>query len=65
MSASIGDMELVISLWHDGLTANSLVLGLCRNDIEKLACYLKYITGLADKNDAAVQKMIAAGEMYE
>lgn len=58
-------MELVISFWHDGLTANRLVLGLCQNDIEKLACYLKYITGQTDNNDVTVQKMIAAGEMYE
>ena len=33
--------------------------------MEKLEYYLKYITRLTDKTDAAVQKMIAAGEMYE
>lgn len=58
-------MELVISFWHDGLTANRLVLGFGQDDMEKLECYLKYIIGLVNEDDPMVQKMMANGEMYE
>ena len=58
-------MELVISFWHNGLTANRLIMGFVQADMEKLECYLKYIIGIINKDDAMVQKMIADGEMYE
>ena len=58
-------MELVISFWHNGLTANRLIMGFVQADMEKLECYLKYIIGIINEDDAMVRKMMADGEMYE
>ena len=60
------DMELVVSFWGNGVvSANRMLLTFDRPDLEKLECYLKYITGLIRRDDAMVQKMMANGEMYE
>ena len=58
-------MELVISFWHNGLTANRLIMRFVQADMEKLECYLKYIIGIINEDDATVQKMMADGEMYK
>ena len=60
------DMELVVSFWGNGIvSANRMSLTFERSNLEKLECYLKYITGSIHNDDAMVQKMMADGEMYE
>lgn len=38
------DLQIDISFWNEGLTANKLTLSLDRNEIENLACYLDVVT---------------------
>ena len=60
------DMDLVLSFWDDdgALTANRMILAFDREDLEKLLCYLRLITGLVDENDEQVQSLIADGSLY-
>ena len=60
------DMELFVSFWGNRVvSANRMLLTFERDDLEKLECYLRYITGLICEDDAMVQKMMETGEIYE
>ena len=61
------DMRLIVSFWHKngGLTANQLILAFNREDLEKLYCYLKYITGIITEEDKTFQKLISEGIIYK
>lgn len=61
------DMRLIVSFWHKngGLTANQLILAFNREDLEKLYCYLKYITGTITEEDKTFQKLISEGIIYK
>lgn len=59
------DMEMIISFWNGGLTANRMVLGFDRSDMEKLLCYLRYVTGSLSKDSSDVAKLVVEGTLYE
>lgn len=62
--ADIG-MDFVVSFWaDDGLSANRLLLSFGREDLEKLLCYLRYITKSTDDKDEKIQSMIEEGCLY-
>lgn len=60
------DMDLIVSFWdRDGaLSANRLLLSFGREDLEKLLCYLQYVTGVINKEDVMVKELIAEGCVY-
>ena len=55
------NMDWVVQFWDDtgALTANRLLLSFDRKDLETLLCYLCFVTGVIDRDDALVQKLIA------
>ena len=61
------DMDLQISFWdrNGELTANRLLLVFGKEDLKKMLCYLRYITGMADDRDEKVQMLLMEGYMYE
>lgn len=52
------DMDMEIAFWHEGLTANRLVLSFDREEIEKLWLYLRLITGTIDIQNTAIQALL-------
>ena len=60
-------MEFIVSFWDKkgALTANRLIMMLDREDLEKLLCYLKYITGAITEEDETLRKFIAEKCIYE
>ncbi len=58
------DMELRISFWNDGLTANYLSLRFFKEDISNLRNYLLLVTGEITEEDPIIQKMIKSGMYY-
>lgn len=58
-------MDLEVSFWHDGLTANRLTIAFDRLDIERLLCYLRLITKEITLDDDNVQQLIASKVIYE
>ena len=58
------DMEMEVSFWNGGLTANKLVLSFDRGDIEKLRLYLQLVTAEIDRNEPAIQNLISSGSLY-
>ena len=58
-------MEMVVYFWNDGLTDNRLIVSFIREDLEKLLCYLQYVTGSISKDSTEVANLLAEGYMYE
>ncbi|MCM1415747.1 MAG: hypothetical protein NC430_07460 [bacterium] len=60
-------MDLAVSFWdkEGRLTTNRLLLAFGREDMEKLSCYLRYVTGMISKEDAAINSLLAESCMYE
>ncbi len=60
------DMDFVVNFWYDKGTLSSNRMFLCfgRDDLNKLLCYLNYITGAADENDKTVNELITEGFIY-
>ncbi len=60
-------MDFGLSFWDRkwGLMTTQLVMTFDRVDLEKLLCYLQFITGVISEQDSAVCRLIADGTMCE
>ena len=57
-------MDLRVSFWNGGLTANYLSLCMDREDIEMLHKYLMLVTEKIDVDSEDIQKMISGGYLF-
>lgn len=58
-------MDLRVSFWNGGLTANYLSICFDRKDVEYLQKYLMLITEKIDESSEDIQKMISKGYLYK
>ena len=55
-----------MNFWYDKgtLSSNRLLLCFGRDDLNKLLCYLNFITGVVDENDKTIKELITEGFIY-
>lgn len=58
-------MDLRVSFWNGGLTANYLSICFDRKDVEYLQKYLMLVTEKIDVSSEDIQKMISKGYLYK
>lgn len=58
-------MDLRVSFWNGGLTANYLSICFARKDVEYLQKYLMLVTEKIDESSEKIQKMISKGYLYK
>lgn len=58
-------MNLEVAFWHDGLTANRLMIAFGRAEIEQLLCYLHLVINEITLDDDDVQHLIASKVICE
>lgn len=58
-------VDLQISFWDGGLTANYLSLAMDREEISLLVMYLKLVMGQLSKDDISVQEMLKNGSLLQ
>lgn len=59
-------MEFIVTFWgaNGGISDNRLLLAFERELLEKLLCYLNFVTGITDKEDGNVKKALSEGYIY-
>lgn len=59
------DVDMEIAFWHEGLTANRLILSFDREEINALWLYLCMISGTIDKQDSSIQALSVSGYLSD
>ena len=56
------DADFIIHFWcSDGLGDNKFSMNMNREELEALHLYLRYVTGMIDKNDSKIQSLLEKG----